>query len=57
VQDLVFAGESLIERELNWKLAIDTFGETYHVDRLRPAAPPRAGRAGNAACGRIGLDE
>ena len=23
----------------------------------RPAAPPRAGRAGNAACGRIGLAE
>jgi hypothetical protein len=23
----------------------------------RPAAPPRAGRAGNAACGRIGFDE
>ncbi len=34
VGDLVFAGESVIERNLNWKLAIDTFGETYHVDRL-----------------------
>lgn len=31
---LAFAGESLIERDLNWKLAIDTFGETYHVARL-----------------------
>ncbi|MGI9602770.1 MAG: aromatic ring-hydroxylating oxygenase subunit alpha [Acidimicrobiales bacterium] len=31
---LAFAGESLMERDLNWKLAVDTFGETYHVDRL-----------------------
>ena len=34
VGDLVFAGESVIEKDLNWKLAIDTFGETYHFDRL-----------------------
>lgn len=32
--ELVFTGESLIERDLNWKLAVDTFGETYHVARL-----------------------
>jgi phenylpropionate dioxygenase-like ring-hydroxylating dioxygenase large terminal subunit len=30
----VFMGESVIERDLNWKLANDTFGETYHFERL-----------------------
>ena len=32
--DLVHAGESLIASDLNWKLANDTFGETYHFSRL-----------------------
>lgn len=32
--DLVHVGESLIERRLNWKLANDTFGETYHFQKL-----------------------
>lgn len=32
--DLVYVGESVIERDLNWKLANDTFGETYHFDVL-----------------------
>lgn len=32
--DLVYMGETVIERRLNWKLANDTFGETYHFSRL-----------------------
>ncbi len=32
--DLVPLGESVIEGRLNWKLANDTFGETYHFSRL-----------------------
>ncbi len=32
--DLVYLGESVIEKRLNWKLANDTFGETYHFGRL-----------------------
>ncbi len=31
---LVYVGESLLENKLNWKLANDTFGETYHFGRL-----------------------
>ncbi|MEM7250198.1 MAG: aromatic ring-hydroxylating dioxygenase subunit alpha [Pseudomonadota bacterium] len=34
VGDLVFMGESTIDKDLNWKLANDTFGETYHFSRL-----------------------
>lgn len=33
-QNLIFGGESTIDMELNWKLATDTFGETYHFKRL-----------------------
>ena len=32
--DLVQQGETVIEKRLNWKLANDTFGETYHFSRL-----------------------
>ena len=32
--ELVQVGETLIEGRLNWKLANDTFGETYHFSRL-----------------------
>ena len=32
--DFVYLGESVIEKDLNWKLANDTFGETYHFERL-----------------------
>lgn len=31
---MVYRGESTIEKNLNWKLANDTFGETYHFSRL-----------------------
>ena len=31
---LMYAGESLLTADLNWKLANDTFGETYHFPRL-----------------------
>ena len=31
---LVFTGEKTIEKDLNWKLANDTFGETYHFQKL-----------------------
>jgi len=34
VGDLVYMGESVMEMNLNWKLANDTFGETYHFQRL-----------------------
>ena len=32
--DLVFANEETYQTEMNWKLAIDTFGETYHFSVL-----------------------
>ncbi len=32
--DYVYVGENLIEMNLNWKLANDTFGETYHFQKL-----------------------
>jgi phenylpropionate dioxygenase-like ring-hydroxylating dioxygenase large terminal subunit len=32
--DLIFSGESAIDMKLNWKLANDTFGETYHFQKL-----------------------
>jgi len=31
---LIYAGESVFRNDLNWKLANDTFGETYHFPRL-----------------------
>ena len=31
---LVYAGESVLDMRLNWKLANDTFGETYHFQKL-----------------------
>ena len=34
VQDMVYMGETVIDKKLNWKLANDTFGETYHFSRL-----------------------
>ncbi|MEQ8859010.1 MAG: aromatic ring-hydroxylating dioxygenase subunit alpha [Pseudomonadales bacterium] len=34
VGSLVYMGESVIRKQLNWKLANDTFGETYHFGRL-----------------------
>ena len=33
-QSLVFANEDLYFTDMNWKLAIDTFGETYHFSVL-----------------------
>ncbi len=33
-QDLTYVGESVIHKNLNWKLANDTFGETYHFQKL-----------------------
>lgn len=32
--DLLYVGETELENQLNWKLANDTFGETYHFPRL-----------------------
>ncbi len=32
--ELVATGEIVLEKRLNWKLANDTFGETYHFSRL-----------------------
>lgn len=32
--DLVYQGETVIDMKLNWKLANDTFGETYHFQKL-----------------------
>lgn len=32
--DLCYAGGTTIEMNLNWKLANDTFGETYHFQKL-----------------------
>jgi phenylpropionate dioxygenase-like ring-hydroxylating dioxygenase large terminal subunit len=34
VGELVYMGETVIDKRLNWKLANDTFGETYHFSRL-----------------------
>ncbi len=31
---LEYCGESVIDKNLNWKLANDTFGETYHFQKL-----------------------
>jgi phenylpropionate dioxygenase-like ring-hydroxylating dioxygenase large terminal subunit len=31
---MIYMGETVIEKDLNWKLANDTFGETYHFPRL-----------------------
>lgn len=33
-QDLVRIGDDTYETPMNWKLAIDTFGETYHFEKL-----------------------
>ena len=32
--DRIFRGETMLNKRLNWKLANDTFGETYHFARL-----------------------
>jgi len=34
LSDYVYMGENLIEMDLNWKLANDTFGESYHFQVL-----------------------
>jgi phenylpropionate dioxygenase-like ring-hydroxylating dioxygenase large terminal subunit len=34
LDELQFTGDKKIEMNLNWKLANDTFGETYHFDKL-----------------------
>lgn len=34
IGEMVYQGESSIDMPLNWKLANDTFGETYHFSRL-----------------------
>lgn len=34
IGNLVYKGEAVIDKRLNWKLANDTFGETYHFARL-----------------------
>ena len=33
-KDLIFSNEDVYSTEMNWKLAIDTFGETYHFSVL-----------------------
>ena len=33
-EGLVFKTETMIDKQLNWKLANDTFGETYHFAKL-----------------------
>ncbi len=33
-EGLVYQGETVIKKRLNWKLANDTFGETYHFQKL-----------------------
>ena len=34
LDDLIYAGTKTITKNLNWKLANDTFGETYHFGKL-----------------------
>ena len=38
-ESLVFANEDEYFTEMNWKLAIDTFGETYHFSVLHKDSP------------------
>ena len=33
-EGMVYQGEQVMDKRLNWKLANDTFGETYHFERL-----------------------
>ncbi len=34
LEDRVYSGENVLAKSMNWKLANDTFGETYHFARL-----------------------
>ena len=34
LNDYMPSGDQVIRADINWKLAIDTFGENYHFDVL-----------------------
>lgn len=52
--ELIYSGESTIEMQLNWQLANDTFGETYHFGKLHRNTLGKTFYSGHLAYEEIG---